>query len=130
MVWSVRVGPFSLTVVIPCLNEAENIAAVYDEVTAELGGFDPLEILFIDDGSTDTTLEQIRALAARDARVVYASFTRNFGLEAAFSAGYRYARQEWILHLDADLQFPPAEAHRLALAAEAGFDAVFGTRVG
>jgi glycosyltransferase involved in cell wall biosynthesis len=123
------VAPLSLTVVVPCLNEAENIEAVYAEAVSALDGFDPLEIIFVDDGSTDGSLDQIRTLAARDSRVGYMSFSRNFGFEAAFSAGYRYARQEWVLHLDADLQFPPAEAHRLALAARSGFDAVFGVRV-
>lgn len=121
-------APFSLTVVVPCLNEADNIKPVYDEIVGELGGFESLEVLFVDDGSTDDTLAEIRELAARDPRVAYASFTRNFGLEAAFSAGYRYARQEWILHLDADLQFPPAEARHLVVAAQAGYDAVFGVR--
>lgn len=121
--------PFTLTVVVPCLNEADNIVPVYEEIVADLARYDALEILFVDDGSTDATLAEIRALAARDPRVRYASFTRNFGLEAAFSAGYRYARHEWILHLDADLQFPPAEAHHLVAAAQQGYDAVFGIRV-
>jgi hypothetical protein len=61
--------------------------------------------------------------------VHYISFTRNFGFEAAFSAGYRYARRPWILHLDADQQFPVAEAHRLIEIAGQGYDAVFGVRV-
>ncbi|MEU0090566.1 glycosyltransferase family 2 protein [Kribbella sp. NPDC006257] len=123
-------SPFGLTVVVPCLNEADNIEAAYDEIRAELGAYDELEILFVDDGSTDATLANIRALAERDKGVSYLSFTRNFGLEAAFSAGYRYARNPWLLHLDADLQFPPAEAHLLIECARTeGMDAVFGIRV-
>ncbi|MEV6928965.1 glycosyltransferase family 2 protein [Dactylosporangium sp. NPDC051485] len=114
---------------VPCLNEEENIGPLYDEIVAELAGYDDLEILFVDDGSTDATLERVRSLAARDRRVSYLSFTRNFGIESAFSAGYRYARNDWILHLDADLQFPPAEGRRLIEAARAGHDAVFGIRV-
>ncbi|MFY1683730.1 glycosyltransferase family 2 protein [Micromonospora sp. WMMD730] len=113
----------------PCLNEADNIDAVHEEIVAELSGYAGLEILFIDDGSTDTTLDRFRALAEKDPSVSYLSFTRNFGLEAAFSAGYRYARHPWILHLDADLQFPPAEAHKLIERAREGYDAVFGIRV-
>src|SRR5882757_456803 len=104
---------FGLSVVVPCLNEADNIDAVYEEIRAELGRYGDLEILFVDDGSTDATLARIRSLAERDHGVSYVSFTRIFGLEAAFSAGYRYVRNPWMLHLDADLQFPPAEAHRL-----------------
>jgi glycosyltransferase involved in cell wall biosynthesis len=119
-----------MTVVVPCFNEAENIRPAYTEIVAELGGYDALELLFVDDGSTDGTLAEIKAVAAADDRVHYLSFTRNFGLESAFSAGYRYAGRDWVLHLDADLQFPPAEARRLVLAATAGnYDAVFGVRV-
>lgn len=120
---------FAVTVVVPCLNEADNVDAVYQEIVEELSGYDGLEILFVDDGSTDDTLDRFRVLAERDPAVSYLSFTRNFGLEAAFSAGYRYARHPWLLHLDADLQFPPAEAHKLIAKAQQGYDAVFGIRV-
>jgi GT2 family glycosyltransferase len=117
-----------MTVVIPCLNEEENIRPAYEETVAELSRYSALEILFVDDGSTDGTLDVIRDLAESDARVSYLSFSRNFGLEAAFSAGYRYAKHDWILHLDADLQFPPGQAHALVAAADKGYDAVFGIR--
>ncbi|MFC7548611.1 glycosyltransferase family 2 protein [Plantactinospora sp. GCM10030261] len=120
--------PSAITVVVPCLNEAENVRPAYQEIVAELGPYE-LQVLFVDDGSTDATLELIRALAHEDPRVSYLSLSRNFGLEAAFSAGYRYASHPWVLHLDADLQFPPAEAHRLVDRAGQGFDAVFGRRV-
>jgi glycosyltransferase involved in cell wall biosynthesis len=120
---------FHISVVVPCLNEEDNVEPVYKEIVAELGRYGAIEILFVDDGSTDKTLDRVRTLAERDPAVSYVSFTRNFGLEAAFSAGYRYARYPWILHLDADLQFPPSEAHRLIDAARSGLDAVFGVRV-
>lgn len=120
----------SLSVVVPCLDEGENIRPVYTEIVDELSDVGSLEIIFVDDGSADGTLVEIKALAAVDPRVRYLSFTRNFGLEAAFSAGYRYARHDWILHLDADLQFPPAEARKLIATARSGdYDAVFGIRV-
>lgn len=118
---------FGLSVVIPCLDEAPNIDTVYRAVVAELGRYD-LEVLFVDDGSTDDTLTVIRRLAAADPRVEYLSFARNFGFEAAFSAGYRYASRPWVLHVDADLQFPPAEAHKLVALADPAHDAVFGIR--
>jgi hypothetical protein len=118
----------SLCVVIPCLNEQDNVEAAYLEAITELAAYEPLEVLFVDDGSTDGTLEVIKELARRDSRVTYVSFTRNFGLEAAFSAGYRYAHRPWILHLDADLQFPASTAHRMVAQARNGFDAVFGVR--
>jgi hypothetical protein len=116
-----------LSVVIPCFNEAENIEPSYREITNALGQCS-LELFYVDDGSTDGTLAKILSLAAADPRVRYVSFSRNFGFEAAFSAGYRYAAKPWILHIDADQQFPAAEAAKLIAAAEAGHDAVFGVR--
>jgi glycosyltransferase involved in cell wall biosynthesis len=122
-------GPVStgITVVVPCFNEAENVEHAYREIVSELGEHD-LEILFVDDGCSDATLHIVRGLAAIDPRVQFVSFTRNFGFEAAFSAGYRYASRPWILHIDADVQFPVAEAHKLVAEAESGMDAVFGVR--
>jgi glycosyltransferase involved in cell wall biosynthesis len=114
-------------VVIPCYNEVDNVDHVYAEVLTELGHLD-LELIFVDDGSGDGTLAAVKRLAEADPRVQYISFTRNFGFEAAFSAGYRYARRPWILHLDADQQFPAAEALRLIEVAGQGYDAVFGVR--
>lgn len=120
-------GQSGLTVVVPCFNEVDNIEPSYQEIVGELGNL-PLELLYVDDGSTDGSLDVIRALAHADPRVRYVSFTRNFGFEAAFSAGYRYAGKPWILHIDADQQFPASEAAKLIAAAEAGNDAVFGIR--
>jgi hypothetical protein len=119
--------PTGLSVVIPCYNEADNIEHIYAEVMAELGHLD-LEVVFVDDGSSDGTLIAIKKLAESDPRVQYLSFTRNFGFEAAFSAGYRYARRPWILHLDADQQFPAEQARKLIEVAGQGYDAVFGIR--
>ncbi len=125
-----RMARFPITVVVPCLNEGDNVEIAYREIVDELGNReDELEILFIDDGSTDDTLTRIQALAESDPRVSYVSFTRNFGLEAAFTAGFRHARHPWVLQLDADLQFPPGEAHKLIARAREGYDAVFGIRV-
>ncbi|MER6577814.1 glycosyltransferase family 2 protein [Nonomuraea sp. NPDC001023] len=119
----------ALTVVVPCLNEADNIPDTYREIADALGDQAELEILFVDDGSTDDTLARIRTIAESDNRVSFISLSKNFGVEAAFSAGYRYARNPWVLHLDADLQFPPTEAKRLIERAADGYDAVFGIRV-
>lgn len=116
-----------LSVVIPCFNEVDNVEPVYREVVGEFADHD-YELLFVDDGSTDGTLDVIKRLAATDPRVQYISFTRNFGFEAAFSAGYRYATRPWVLHIDADQQFPAAEARKLVETAAAGYDAVFGIR--
>jgi polyisoprenyl-phosphate glycosyltransferase len=117
-----------LTVVVPCLDEEDAVPVVHRAVMRELAEVADVELLYVDDGSTDGTLARIRELAASDSRVSFLSFTRNFGLEAAFSAGYRYARHPWVLHLDADLQFPAAEGRRLLATALQGYDAVFGVR--
>lgn len=117
-----------LSVVIPCFDEQDNIEPIHDEIVTELAGYE-LELLFVDDGSTDGTLDAIKGLARVDPNVQYISFTRNFGFEAAFSAGYRYAHHPWVLHIDADQQFPAAEARKLIETAIAGgYDAVFGVR--
>ena len=70
-------------------------ASTYAEIVSDLAGYE-LELMFVDDGSADGTLDKIRELAATDSRVQYISFARNFGLEAAFSAGYRYAGKPWV----------------------------------
>src|SRR5262252_7262658 len=97
-----RIG---ISVVLPCYNECDNIQEAYEAVVDGLSDYD-IELVFVDDGSTDGTLAAIRGLAGLDPRVRYLSFTRNFGFEAAFSAGFRYSAKPWILQLDTDMQFP------------------------
>src|SRR5690349_18806522 len=99
----------SVTAFIPCYNEVDRVDEVYAAIDAALSGYPDLEILFVDDGSTDGTLAKVKALCDKDSRVHYVSFSRNFGLEAAHGAGYRYAGRTWVVQLDADLQSPPAE---------------------
>ncbi|MEV0130581.1 glycosyltransferase family 2 protein [Dactylosporangium sp. NPDC050688] len=118
----------SLTAFIPCFNEEGQVDEVHATIDAELSGYPDLEILFVDDGSTDGTLDKVKALSARDPRVRYVSFSRNFGLEAAHGAGFRYARGTWVVQLDADLQSPPAEAPKLIAKALEGYDVVYGIR--
>lgn len=117
-----------LTAVLPCYNEGAQVDRAYDTVIKALARLGELELLLIDDGSTDDTLARIKSLAAADERVHYLSFTRNFGLEAAQSAGFRYARHQWSVQLDADLQSPPSEVWRLLAKAAEGYDVVFGVR--
>ncbi|WP_245679231.1 glycosyltransferase family 2 protein [Actinomadura hibisca] len=121
-------GPAGLTVVVPCYNEGAQVETAHRELTGALAGIDPLEILFVDDGSTDDTLERLRRLAATDPRVRYVSFTRNFGLEAGHAAGFTYASQPWCAQIDADLQAPPEEIPLLLAKAAEGYDVVFGVR--
>lgn len=120
-------GRVPVTALLPCYNEGAQVDVAHAAVDAALSAYD-LEILFVDDGSTDDTLARIRALAERDPRVRWLSFSRNFGLEAAFSAGFRYAGRPWVVQLDADLQAPPAEAPALIATALQGYDVVYGIR--
>jgi Glycosyl transferase family 2 len=121
-------GASGLTAILPCFNEGAQVNSAYREVLSALGTIVDLELLFIDDGSVDDTLDRIKDLAATDPRVHYLSFTRNFGLRAATTAAFRYAGQPWAVQLDADMQFPAAETWRLLEVAERGYDVVFGVR--
>ena len=126
---SVVPGASGLTVFVPCYNDGDTIRHTYAEIVAALGELPELEILLVDDGSRDGTLTQLRALAAADPRVRYLALSRNFGLEAAQAAGFRYASQPWTAQLDSDLQNPPAEIWKLLAAAAGGdYDVVFGVR--
>jgi glycosyltransferase involved in cell wall biosynthesis len=117
-----------LSIIVPCYNEGRQVEVAHDAIVRAFGDVPRLEILFIDDGSTDDTFEHMRKLAAVDDRVRYLSFTRNFGQAAAITAGFRYASRPWLLQLDADLQFPPEEAWILLEQAGKGYDVVFGIR--
>lgn len=117
-----------LTVIVPCYNEGPQVEQAHRALAAALADIAPLEILFVDDGSTDDTLERVRALAAAHPDVAYLSLTRNFGIEAAHAAGLRHAAQPWCAQIDADLQTPPEEIPRLLAKAAEGYDVVFGVR--
>jgi glycosyltransferase involved in cell wall biosynthesis len=96
-----------LSIVLPAYNEAANVAAMaarLTEIAAPLGSF---EIVFVDDGSSDGTLGEIKALARRTGAVRYVSFTRNFGHQAALRAGLCHARGRAVVLMDCDFQHPP-----------------------
>lgn len=118
-----------LSIVIPLLNEAENIQALYDELVAVLDGTDlNVEILFVDDGSTDTSFEILCRLQEKDPRVVVICFRRNFGQTAALSAGFDHARGRIIVTMDADLQNDPSDIPKLIEKMDEGYDLVSGWR--
>src|SRR5687767_4473430 len=98
-----RLSP-TLSIIVPAYNEAENVAAIaarVSEVATPLGNW---ELIFIDDGSTDGTLNEIKALAAEDERVRFVSFARNFGHQAALRAGLRHARGAAAVLMDCDFE--------------------------
>jgi dolichol-phosphate mannosyltransferase len=100
-----------LSIVCPAYQEEEVLPLFHQElcsVLAEIGNKFEIEILYVDDGSRDRTLAVIRELARGDRRVRYLSFSRNFGHQAALTAGLEHAQGEVILMMDSDLQHPPA----------------------
>ncbi|MDR0383395.1 MAG: glycosyltransferase family 2 protein [Spirochaetaceae bacterium] len=100
-----------LSLVVPCFNEEAAIALFHEEALKILEQREDtrdLEIIFVDDGSRDGTLREIKKRAERDGRVRYISFSRNFGKEAALLAGLAASRGRFVVTLDADLQDPPA----------------------
>jgi polyisoprenyl-phosphate glycosyltransferase len=117
-----------LMAIVPCHNEEDNVEETYAELRRELARYGEPDLLFIDDGSSDSTLERIKRLAALDPGVKYLSLSRNFGQEAAFSAGFKYASATWTVQFDADLQSPASEVHKLVAKALEGYDAVFSYR--
>ena len=100
-------------------NESPNVAELYRELTSTLTSFGrPYEIIVIDDGSTDDTFDQLRALQARDSKLRVIRFRRNFGQTAAFSAGFDRARGRFIVTADGDLQNDPRDIPAMIEAAE------------
>lgn len=98
-----------LSIIVPCKNEEQAVPIFYSEFlkVAEKIGEINFEIIFVEDGSTDNTLGIIRDMSAKDPRVRYISFSRNFGKEAAMSAGLKYSMGDYVAIMDADLQDPP-----------------------
>jgi len=120
----------TLTVVVPCFNEAAGIETFYREVRTVLEGLPRISggIVFVDDGSTDGTLERLNAIAARDDSVEVYSLSRNFGHQVALSAGLDAARGDAVVMMDADLQHPPALIPELVRRWQSGFDVVSAVR--
>lgn len=120
-----------LSILVPCYNEESVIEAFEEEMTEELqklkAGWS-YEIVFVNDGSKDGTLEFLKTFANRDERNKYISFSRNFGKEAAMVASLHYCRGDCAVIIDADLQHPPALIHQMLDLYEKGYDQVIAKR--
>ena len=119
--------------IVPCFNEEEVIPIYYEEMQKvrkqEEGKID-FEIIFIDDGSKDKTLEVIKKLSEQDECIHYVSFSRNFGKEAAMYAGFEHAKGEYVVTMDVDLQDPPhLIPEMIRCIEEEGYDSVATRRV-
>ncbi|MDE6005900.1 MAG: glycosyltransferase family 2 protein [Oscillospiraceae bacterium] len=103
-----------ISIVVPCYNEQEVLPMFYEEIQKIMKQMQEehaeliFELVFIDDGSRDKTLEILREMALKDKRVRYISFSRNFGKEAGIYAGLENAKGDFVVVMDADLQHPPA----------------------
>jgi glycosyltransferase involved in cell wall biosynthesis len=120
-----------LSVVIPLLNEQDVLPTLHARLkvaTAQLDG--PVELLFVDDGSTDGSPDVLHSLAASDPAVSVIRFSRNFGKEQAMSAGLQAAQGQAVVILDADLQHPPEHIPEMVAAWQAGADVVSMKRRG
>lgn len=116
-----------LSLVIPVVDEQENVAELHAQIAAALGDIPGrTEIIFVDDGSADTTPERLAALFDLDDRVQVLQLRRNFGKTAALLAGFRQARGQVVITLDGDLQDDPNELTRFLSALASGFDLVSG----
>ncbi len=124
---------YKITAVVPCYNEEAVIDLFYEEISRVAAGLQEeaeFEILFVNDGSKDGTLEAMKRLREKDARVKFVSFSRNFGKEAAMYAGLEHSTGDFVAIIDADLQHPPAMlADMYHAIVNEGYDSAAACRV-
>ena len=122
-----------LSVIVPCYNEEENVHYFYEELMKNQSFFDEkqldVEVIYIDDGSKDKTVEEVKKLATVDARVKMVSFSRNFGKEAAIFAGFQKSKGDYVVMMDVDLQDPPSLLPEMFSYIKEGYDSVATRRV-
>lgn len=118
-----------LSVVVPAFNEAEGLPHFHARLSAVLQDLPlPAEIVYVNDGSSDATLEVMRQLAGTDGRVAIVDLSRNFGKEIALTAGLDHARGDAVVVIDADLQDPPELITELVRRWHEGYDVVYAKR--
>ena len=121
----------TLSVVIPTYNEEGNIELLYNKLreTIDILELEEIELIFVDDGSHDDSLEIIKRIAELDAQVKYISFSRNFGHQLALKAGLDHARFQGVISLDADLQHPVELIPKMIEKWRTGVDVVYSKRI-
>ncbi len=118
-----------ITIIVPVYNEEKNIEPLYRELDSVLAKiFISAEIIFINDGSTDGSLEKLQRIHQNDSRVIVIDFRRNFGQTASLMAGFDLARGKIVITLDGDGQNDPADISKLLQKIHAGFDVISGWR--
>lgn len=122
-----------LSVIVPCYNEEDNVALFYGELQKIRPFFSEhnveMELLYIDDGSRDGTVSEVKKLREEDERVHLISFSRNFGKEAAMFAGLENSKGDYVVMMDVDLQDPPSLLPEMFSYMEQGYDSVATRRV-
>lgn len=117
-----------ISIIVPCYNEQETIETFHSEVTKYLNDENDWHIIFVNDGSKDKTLELMRNLSEKDSRVLYVSFSRNFGKEAAMYAGLEAAQKidsDAAIIMDVDLQDPPYLIPELLKSHDEGYNLIY-----
>ena len=118
-----------VSVIVPIYNETDNIRPMYDELTAALAEQTrPFELVFVDDGSHDGTVDRLREIASSDRAVKLVIFRRNFGQTAAMQAGIQNASGELLVTIDGDLQNDPRDIPMMLDKLDEGYDLVHGWR--
>ena len=120
-----------VSILIPCYNEEASLPLLYDELI-NLMNVQPKyewEVLFVNDGSRDSTIEVIKDLRQKDSRICYVDLSRNFGKEAAMLAGFDYVTGDCMVIMDADLQHPPHLIPEMLKYWEEGYDDVYAKRL-
>lgn len=118
-----------LSIVVPAFNEKESLGEFYSVLSSSLTKLEePYEIIFVDDGSTDSSLETMKKLASMDKRIRVFSFRKNHGKAEALTLGFKMAKGDYVVTLDADLQDRPEEIKRLLEKLRDGYDLVSGWR--
>lgn len=116
-----------ISMIVPVHNEEETLEMLHSRLASVLRDLgESYEIIFIDDGSTDSSLRVLKELHGKDPKVKLISFTRNFGQHPALTAGFDHARGDVVITIDADLQNPPEEIPKLLAKLDEGYEVVFG----
>ena len=119
-----------ITIIIPAYNEEESLPHLYERLEKLMSSMEhyEFEILFVNDGSKDNTINLIKEYREKDNRICYVDFSRNFGKEIAMIAGLDYATGDCVIFMDADLQDPPELIPELVKYWEEGYDDVYAKR--
>ncbi|HWQ57278.1 MAG TPA: glycosyltransferase family 2 protein [Bryobacteraceae bacterium] len=126
-----REPPRLLSIVLPIYNEQETIPLLVKRLNTCLDALGlPVEVIFVNDGSSDASVEQLLELAHHDSRFKLLSLARNFGHQAAATAGLDYACGDAVVLMDADLQDPPELIHDMVREYQKGYDVVYAHRTG